>query len=305
MKRILSIDGGGIKGLVPALWLEHIEKEVGPLHEIFDLVAGTSVGSIIACSVSAGKSATEMVDNFTNNAHQIFPSFISRVFSRICRSITDGISAPKYDGHGLNKFLQDEFCFAPYSGLKCHTLIPAFDVDLFQPTVFKSWRTEWNYLPIWEVCRASSSAPIFFPAHIIKERPFVDGAIVANNPTACAVAEARRLWGDEELTVVSLGTGKPRDGIEAEDALTWGATQWALSLPSLFFEGSDASMNYIAQQMNPKHFFRLEPSLSDHVAIDDTSCRAMALLKAAAQRQMPELEPITRLLVDNKASKSP
>jgi patatin-like phospholipase/acyl hydrolase len=302
MKRILSIDGGGVKGVVPAIWLANLEQKIGPLHKKFDLIAGTSVGGIIACGISSGLPASQIVESFKKDSKKIFPSFLYRLWSRVFRSITDGVSAPKYDGIGLNTFLKNQFDDQKFGELKCFTLLPSFDVQEFKPVVFKSWVKHWAKLPTWEICRSSSSAPIYFPAHVIDENPYIDGAIVANNPTACAIAESRRLWGDEEIAVVSFGTGAPKQGISIDDALTWGAMDWATEIMPLIFEGSDAAMNYIAQRMGAKHFFRVEAEFAKHIRIDDTSKQAMTILEEAAKDKDEELLPILRLLQGNTES---
>ena len=100
--RILSCDGGGIRGLLSAVWLSRLEKKLGgPLRDYFDLAAGTSTGSILACAVSLGIPAEKIVNMYLERSKEVFPPFEARIWERVQRTFTDGLSAPRYDGKGL------------------------------------------------------------------------------------------------------------------------------------------------------------------------------------------------------------
>lgn len=117
--RILSLDGGGIRGLMTAIWLQrHEEKLKGPLHEHFDVVAGTSTGSILACAVSKGIPVERIVELYVQRGKQVFPSAASRLWSRTTRLFSQGVSAPKYDGEGIERVLKDLFKTSLFGNLK-------------------------------------------------------------------------------------------------------------------------------------------------------------------------------------------
>jgi patatin-like phospholipase/acyl hydrolase len=102
--RILSLDGGGIRGLITAIWLKRLEQEVKkPLHECFDLVAGTSTGAILACGISMGVPVDRIIQLYMEQGREVFPAPASRLWGRFTRVLSEGFSAPKYDGTGLER----------------------------------------------------------------------------------------------------------------------------------------------------------------------------------------------------------
>ena len=108
--RILSLDGGGIRGLITAVWLARLEDQLGEaVRDRFDLIAGTSTGSILACALSMGTPAREIQELYVEHARDIFPSTTARLWSRFARTFTEGVSAPKYDGVGLERILRSQF----------------------------------------------------------------------------------------------------------------------------------------------------------------------------------------------------
>lgn len=281
--RILSLDGGGIRGLISATWLKRLQEKLSkPLNQYFDLVAGTSTGAILACGISKGLEIDQIIELYVERGREVFPSQSSRLWSRATRLFSDGVSAPKYDGEGLNKALRDIFRTTVFGTLKIKpTLITTYDVLGREAVVFKNNTPEYHSLRVWELCRASSSAPTYFPAHVMQvkgaELPLIDGGVVANNPTACAIAEAVRINSDpqnpdpcqiEDFIVASFGTGESVRRISIEEAKEWGALEWALPVIDVLFDGSADSVNYIASQLiDPDNYFRFQTRLSD--AYDD------------------------------------
>lgn len=297
--RILSLDGGGIRGLMSALWLQRLEAELpGPLYEHFDLVAGTSTGAILACAVSKGIPAERIVDLYVSRGKVVFPSTPSRLWSRATRLFSDGVSAPKYDGEGLERVLKDIFRTSVFGNLKIKpTLVTTYNTFRRTPVVFKNDRPEYHSLRVSDICKASASAPTYFPAHVIQvdglEAPLIDGGVVANNPTACAIAEAFRVnkqAGDDgydtsQFLVASFGTGETTRRITAEEAVEWGAAEWVLPLIDVLFDGSADSVDYIARQILPENNYfrfqtRLDKAYDDMDNADETNLRALQLIAA-------------------------
>lgn len=280
--KVLSIDGGGIRGLVAAVWLARLEEKLSkPLYKHFDLIAGTSTGSLLACGIAKGIKASDMVTLYRDRGKQIFPSTLSRLWSRTTRLFSDGTSAPKYDGIGLDAVLQDVFGNTTFGRLKSPTLVTAYDTFGRRAIVFKSSKADHEGLRIWDVCRASCSAPSYFPAHVMDLNgapnvPLIDGGVVANNPTACAIAEAAKIgssksskqFGLQDIVVASFGTGELVRPIGPDQASGWGALEWAVPLIDVLFDGSADSVNYIATQLLDKnHYFRFQTQLQE--AYDD------------------------------------
>lgn len=277
--RILSLDGGGIRGLLSALWLRELEKALGrPLGECFDLIAGTSTGAIQACALACGLSAERLAALYLRDSEEIFPGLIGRVLARMRRSVSGLIDGPKYDGRGLDRILRQEFRSAEdghqflFGELKPAVMVLSYDVSARDAVVFKSFRARHAQLPVWQVCRASCAAPTLFPPHELhwneSGRPrtgvMVDGALVANNPAASALAEARR-WLRERgerrrILLASFGTGATEQlPIQAGEAQDWGVLRWALPLFDMAFDGATDTVHYICEHaLDARHYFRFQ-----------------------------------------------
>jgi len=301
--RILSLDGGGIRGLMTAVWLQALEKKLGgPLHEHVDLVAGTSTGSILACAIAKGLRPRDIVDLYENHGREVFPGRARRLWSRTTRLVSEGASAPKYDDEGLERVLRREFGSDLFKDLQIKpTLVTAYNVFSRQAVVFKNTKPEHEQLAVWEVVKASASAPTYFPAHVTRIEgvlsPLIDGGVVANNPVACAIAEGLRVQGEggcglEDFVVASFGTGQSTRPISIEDSQEWGALEWAIPVIDVLFDGASDANDYVARQLIPPgRYFRFQTELSDaYDDMDNADKTNLAALKAVAQRYLRKAE---------------
>ncbi len=297
--RILSLDGGGIRGVISTVILSEVEKMVGaPLNKYFDLIAGTSTGSILAAAIAKGLSSEKILQLYRNKGKRIFPYSNLYSLERLKVIAQYGLSAPKFSSRGLIEVLQEELGETKLSeiGKSPRLLITAYETIERQFLVFKSWRRfdPWANIPIWEACVCSSSAPTFFPAHKLtvqlesgsKTYVVIDGGIGANNPTSCAVAEALYLGHFiKDISVLSIGTGmpnlKPQEQAEWARATGWGVFQWIWEgrLIRVLLDASADVNDYITTQvMNPPElegresppYLRLQPEIASD-RIDDAS----------------------------------
>lgn len=289
--RILSLDGGGIRGVIEAVILAEVEKLIDrPLNKYFDLIAGTSTGSILGAGIAIGRKSQDIIDLYRRRGKSIFP--YSSLFSpqRLKLMFQYGFSAPKFSDEGLIDALKNEFGNIKLSDLNTspRLLITAYDTISRQTIVFKSWQKykNWADIPIWEACVCSSSAPTFFPAHLLKTSnqnySLIDGGVGANNPSACAVAEALRLdYPISEIAVLSIGTGDVNQPIPFSTVRSWGLGQWIWKgrLIAVLFDASADVNDYITRQvMSPpelenqpsNRYLRLQPTIEKD-AIDDAS----------------------------------
>ncbi|MEC4819086.1 MAG: patatin-like phospholipase family protein [Scytonema sp. PMC 1069.18] len=177
--RILSLDGGGIRGVIAATILAEVEKRISqPLNKYFDLIAGTSTGSILGAAIATGRKSEEIVELYQKEGSTIFPYQSLFSLQRIPLLLKYGLSAPKYPDDGLIKVLREAFgetrLFESFPPL---LLIVSYDTIERKPIIFKNWRKDKAYgnLPLWEACVCSSSAPTYFPAHKLDKK--VDGEI--------------------------------------------------------------------------------------------------------------------------------
>ncbi|MGN6113665.1 MAG: patatin-like phospholipase family protein [Luteimonas sp.] len=305
-KRILSMDGGGIRGLVGCRWLAGAEDALlaagkPGLLKSFDLLAGSSTGAIMAAGLAIGLAPSAMADLYREQRNAIFPGIADRLWSRAGRLLTQGPSAPKYDAKGLEKVLKKVFGDTRLGQVKVPLMVTSYDTISRTPVIFKSFKPGHQELPLWEVCRASSAAPTYFPAHGMtiegKACALIDGGVVANNPTACAIAEALRKDAradqPQDLVVLSIGTGARTRSISLKAAREWGAIEWAVPIIDVLFDGSADSVDYIARHLVGDSYFRLQTELAIGLDdMDDVSDTNIAALEAVARDYLAQ--PDTR-----------
>ena len=314
-RRILSLDGGGIRGLVTCRWLAGAEDALlaagkPGLMGSFDLYAGSSTGAIVASGLAIGLSPEAIAEMYREHRHTIFPGMANRLWSRATRLFSDGPSAPRYDGKGLEKVLKQVFGDTTLGQAQLPLMITSYDTISRKPVMFKNFNPAHRDLPVWEICRASSAAPTYFPAHAMKiggkVHSLIDGGVVANNPTACAIAEAmrkdRRVDNSRNLVVLSVGTGERTRPISLEAAREWGALEWAVPIIDVLFDGNTDSVDYIARQLVGDGYFRMQTELVIGLDdMDDTSSTNIAALEIVAKDYLAL--PATRKLLDAVAAR--
>lgn len=285
MIKILSIDGGGIRGIIPATVLAEIEKKTGkPASELFDIIAGTSTGGILALGLTVpdnnGKAkykAKELIEFYTKNGKKIF----DRSFWKGLSSVA-GITDEKYDHKPLVKVLKKYLGRKFLKSAVERTLISTYDIYGRTPIFFKSWREDYNNYEMWKVARATSAAPTYFEPQELevtgKERVLVDGGVFINNPAVSAYAEAMRLISegelpDEQILIISLGTGELTRPITYSDTKSWGKLEWALPILSVVFDGvSDGADYQLKQILGHEFYYRLQTVLDNvNDDLDDAS----------------------------------
>lgn len=258
--RILSLDGGGIRGVISATILQIIEqrlKKLGKsgLSDYFHMFVGTSTGSILAAAIANQIDSSKIVELYQTRGQSIFPYQSRWSPQRIGLVLQHGISAPKYPNTGLIKVLKKELGvdkkFSQINDAK-RLLITSYDTITRHPIIFDSLDKQFSSVPLWEACVCSSSAPTFFPAYrlIIDNKEFsaIDGGVVANNPTALGIAKAVNTGLSlDEIQVLSVGTGDPTRPIPYEDAKEWGALEWAAPIIDVMFDGGSDINSYIVK----------------------------------------------------------
>ncbi len=234
-KVILSLDGGGIRGAATTQFLTLIEQELAHKHgtsirQCVDFYAGTSTGSIIALALAT----TDMSLDDINNLYA--RTSAKKIFTENKGWFDwDGVNAPKYEASGKTKVLQDNFKSATLNDVKTgrHVLAMSYDITKRRPVVLKSTNSKHLGLKSSVAADVSSAAPTYFPTLELKidgqDHWLVDGGVTANNPTMCALAEARRIWHQEpwdNFKVLSVGTGYRTRKINGPESQRWGKIGW-------------------------------------------------------------------------------
>lgn len=294
--RVLSIDGGGIRGIVPAVVLAEIERLAGrPVCRLFDLIAGTSTGGILACALTVPDdtgaprhTAEELVGLYRTQGPEIFArSLWHRIES------VEGLVDEKHDAGGLERALATYLDGAKLSDALTKILVTSYDLEAREPFFFKSWRTAEpgrDFL-MTTVARSTAAAPTYFepdlahPLDGTAPRALVDGGVFATNPGMCAYAEAQRIAPGERTTVLSLGTGELTMPIRYAVAKDWGLLEWVRPLIDVVFDGVADTVEYqLREVLADGDHMRLQTELdraSD--ALDDASARNLALLEEQAR----------------------
>ena len=271
MLKILSFDGGGIRGLLTARILERVDAERPGWLRKADMVAGTSTGGILALAVAQHRmTPSDMVDLYRTRGADIFASrgFLDDL------SMVDELIRANYGQDGLRGALQDTFGDATMGSLVARAIIPTFDLGSesgrWQPRFTDSSKFRDKCLPLVDAALMTSAAPTYFPSHM----GCVDGGMFANNPADCALASAMHDGhASEEIMLCSIGTGFNRHSIDCEEdgMLDWGLGQWAPKLLSILMEGSVSAASYRVRQTIGDRFFRIDPALPRIIDLADVS----------------------------------
>lgn len=271
-KVILSMDGGGIRGAATTRFLSQVEVKLGEdygkdIRQCVDYYAGTSTGSIIALALATTHLTMDQIDQLYNfeNAQKIFTE--NKGLFEI-----DGVNAPKYEAKGKTELLQANFGDATLGDVEPgkHVLAVAYAVEKRTPVVIKSSKNP--DLLSSRVADASSAAPTYFPTREVdipagSEEEFwlIDGGVVANNPTMCAISEARRIWNEvslDEVRVLSVGTGFMTKKINGPKSRKWGALQWMTEGHILDILSDERVVAYQAMSiLDPGKYIRVNAEL--------------------------------------------
>lgn len=286
--RILALDGGGMKGLFTAVLLDRLVARKPDFLERTDLIAGTSTGGILALGLAAGKSPADLAALYRRDGRRIFDDSPFDDLVDLGRAI-----GADYDGRGLARVLRREFGGLSLGQLDRRVLIPTFDLDapaegrrprMWKPKFFHNFpgsdsdRGE----SVVDVAMRTSAAPTYFPSR----DGYIDGGVVANNPSMAALAQAldsraagRRL---DEIVLLSLGTGTEPKYIRGRRK-NWGWGQWARPLISIMISGTMGVADYQCRQLLGDRYRRVDPYLDRGIDLDDTRKDTLDYLERRAR----------------------
>lgn len=316
--KVLAIDGGGIRGIIPALILSEIQKRLGAdLYKFFDLISGTSTGGIIALGIGTQSnkgqpySPTELADLYVENGPSIFKKNLVTSIKNFAR--------PKYSPDALQNTLVEFFGDAQFNTALAPLLISSYDLQGQIPFFFKSHRiaenAEYNW-PVVSIARATSAAPTYFPplqlARGAESYALVDGGVFVNNPAMAAYAEARALYPEAtQFIVVSAGTGNRQDQITYATAKNWGLLQWARQIAPVFMDSVSEAVDYELQSLPGCAYYRLQVENLDPASPDMDNVTPQNLLnlqKVAANylaANSQQINTICAALAEGRGSNMP
>ena len=291
--RILSIDGGGIRGIIPAKVLEVLEKKLqnktgndnARIADHFDLIAGTSTGGILTCVYLCPDSSGKRPKFEAVQAVEFYSEYGTKIFkSNIISNNLSLLRYPKHNPSNIESVLKAHLHDTRLKDLLKPCLITAYDIEAGE-TVFFTQHTvkpKTNYF-VRDVARATSAAPTYFPPALIKPVagkavPLIDGGVFANNPAMCAFAEVQNKFrkGTVDTVMLSLGTGKYHKCFPYKKARYWGGVQWVSPLIDIMMGGVSETVDYQMRQLyesveRPDQYLRINPDLLTSMELDDAS----------------------------------
>jgi patatin-like phospholipase/acyl hydrolase len=291
--RILSIDGGGIRGILPGIVLSSIEEKLQKrtndpnirLSDMFDFMAGTSTGGILTLAyLIPGENnrpklkAEEAVDLYLDRGDEIFGVSLAQKFKS-----GKGITDEKYDASELEEALDDTFGDIQLFDLLKPCIISSYDIRNGKPHFFKQHKSKNNKynFKVKDVARATSAAPTYFETARVKNEfgtpyPLIDGGVFANNPALVAYSEVRTMKFPKidhmptakDMMIVSIGTGSSPEKYEYKKAKDWGAIGWVKPIIEIMMSGNSQTVHYHLTQIfdtlsakDKKDYHRLEPKI--------------------------------------------
>jgi uncharacterized protein len=281
--KILSIDGGGIRGIIPAVVLVEIERITGkPISSLFDLIAGTSTGGILALGLVKPRgdgtpefSARDLVNLYETEGSQIF---YRSLFYRIV-SIERLVNA-KYQTTGLEGVLNRYFGETMLSEALTDLVVPSYDIEKRLPIYFTSYfareRPGFDHKMRF-VARSTSSAPTYFKPFRLRTMSgvdhlsVIDGGVFANNPSLAALAEATGSCSAaiSDLVILSLGTGQGAQPIPLNRAwIGWGLLGWSTRILDVVLDSVSESVHHqmyylLRSTKSQQNYYRLQPLLEE------------------------------------------
>jgi uncharacterized protein len=284
--RVLAIDGGGIRGIIPALVLAEVERRAGRrVYELFDLIAGTSTGGILACALCAPDPlpAEQLVALYEEEGPQIFDrSLWQRIRS------AEGLLDEKYDAGALDRALERFLADKRLRDSRPDLIVPVYDMTEPGPYFFKTRRARENPaedFALSVVARATSAAPTYFEPLPVANRALVDGGVFAVNPAMSAFAEVMRFQPTAEVVLLSLGTGQRTRKRRYPDVRDWGLIEWARPILDVVFDGSSDAVDYqLRHALEDGRYWRLQVELtSASDDLDDATEENLGRLRGHAE----------------------
>ena len=327
--RILSIDGGGIRGILPGMLLAEIEHQIqiatnnpaARIADYFDMIAGTSTGGILTTlylSPDEQKrpkfTAQQAADLYLEHGSKIF----RRNLGQRVRTI-DGIADEKYSARQLEKIASEFMGKTRLSELIKPCLITSYDIEHRRAHFFTSHDATTDEFDFYmtDVARATSAAPTYFECARItniqgKEFALVDGGVFANNPALCAYSEARNMDFEDlalskprakQMIIVSIGTGSEPKEYGYKKAKKWGKIRWIQPIIDIMMSGSSETVHFHLSMLfdaadAPDQYIRIEPKIYEADKDMDNAKQSNidALYKAGMMNINENKETITRVV---------
>jgi predicted acylesterase/phospholipase RssA len=273
--KVLAIDGGGIRGLIAARVLAEFERRCERrASELFDFVAGTSTGAIIACGLTRPEplAAERIARIYLEEGPQIFDrSLLKRITS------VEGFVDERYDSEGLLTSLRRHLGTTRLADARPGVLLTAYDLERRRALLLRGE----DDISMVDAAHASSAAPSYFEPVRVGGATLLDGGVFATNPAMCAFALA---GGDVEL-LVSVGTGEHTRRLPYEKVRDWGRIEWLRPVLDVVFDGTADAVDIQLDALMGASYVRFQTPLDEASDdLDDVTPENLAALEREAER---------------------
>ncbi len=356
MKYILSIDGGGIRGIIPLYFLMYLEQDLllkknKTIYDIFDMYSGTSVGAIIIASIVYGPEGSGPIKISSLISTMYTKENFKKIFTKYPSILKYVLLRPKYTGKFKEKLIKDFLGNTKITDTEKQVMIPVYDVSEQKSKFYKSYSTKYRHksekscilfgdncegfpeesyninnskLLLSSVVDASSSPPIYFPSveydsdgdgdgdddggdgdmdednykktESVK-RTGIDGAIFCNNSSDSLYADALRLYPDDNITIISIGTGAKEYKHRHKETKKWGPIQWVNSgIADIILSSNEVVADYKTKHFSEAlghKYIRIQEPID--IQLDDTS-KIDDLIKIAGEWYSKYREQLLKLL---------
>jgi patatin-like phospholipase/acyl hydrolase len=276
--KVLAIDGGGIRGLIPALVLAEIEQRTSrPVAELVDMIAGTSTGGILACALGKPDPlpAAEVASLYVEEGPRIFDRSLLKQITSL-----GGYLDERYSDTGLVRALERYLGDTPMSAATLPLVLTAYDTEARAIHLLRS-EGEHSGATMVQAAHATSAAPTYFEPVRIGDATLIDGGVFAINPSLVAYAE---LGGRLDL-LLSLGTGEHTRPLPFEKVKGWGQLEWARPVIDVVFDGGQDAVDLQLRALLSNGYVRLQTQLTQASDdLDDASSDNLERLREEAQR---------------------
>ena len=297
--RILSIDGGGIRGIFPAAFLAGLERQCLDGRSIagyFDLIAGTSTGGIIALGLASGYTAADICRLYVERGCEIFPPIpdnwvgdLRRAWRRIFQ-----LFKVRYDREALMRVLRELFGSRRFGGTTKRLCIPSFDGRHGEPYIFKTphhpdYRLDRHEFAV-KVASATAAAPMYYAPMDDGGYKFIDGGVWANNPIMIALVDVLSCFdvARDHIRILSLGSGNRPYTVGRIKARVGGAFAWHDIMHAAMRLQSHNAIGQAGSLIGRERITRVDaPANAHRIALDDWT-RAVASLPQAAEMSLEE-----------------
>jgi patatin-like phospholipase/acyl hydrolase len=276
--KLLAIDGGGIRGLIPALVLAEIETRTGRrMADMVDMIAGTSTGGIIACALARPEPlpALEIATLYEEEGPAIFDRSLLKQIASL-----GGLTDERYSSSGLVRVLRRHLGDTPMSAATVPLLLTTYDTELRGIHLLRSEGAN-SGASMVDAAHATSAAPTYFEPVRIGEATLIDGGVFALNPSLCGFAEV----GGKLDLLLSLGTGEHTRRLPYDKVKDWGQLEWARPLIDVVFDGGSDAVDFQLGHLLAERYVRLQTRLEEASDdLDDASAENLAALRREAER---------------------